>query len=83
MDNQATPNNNAVTDGTVTASGFQVSLPMGGMTIVAGYAQDDVAATGGTTTGVELSMALVAVLFQLVHLTLTKPSSSRHQRLRC
>ena len=58
MDNQATPNNNAVTDGTVTASGFQVSLPMGGMTIVAGYAQDDVAATGGTTTGVELSMAL-------------------------
>ena len=31
---------------------------MGGMTIVAGYAQDDVAATGGTTTGVELSMAL-------------------------
>jgi hypothetical protein len=58
MDNQATPNNNAVTDGTVTASGFQVSIPMGGMTIVAGYGQDDVAATGGTTTGIELSMAL-------------------------
>ena len=58
MDNQATPNNSAATDGTVTASGFQVSIPMGGMTIVAGYGQDDVAATGGTTTGVELSMAL-------------------------
>lgn len=58
MDNQATPNNNAVTDGTVTASGFQVSIPMGGMTIVAGYGQDDVAATGGTSTGIELSMAL-------------------------
>ena len=58
MDNQATPNNNAATDGTVTASGFQVSIPMGGMTIVAGYGQDDVAATGGTSTGIELSMAL-------------------------
>ena len=58
MDNQTTPNNNAVTDGTVTASGFQVSIPMGGMTIVAGYGQDDVAATGGSSTGIELSMAL-------------------------
>tara|TARA_B100001093_G_scaffold304730_1_gene290638 strand:- start:4407 stop:5360 length:954 start_codon:yes stop_codon:yes gene_type:complete len=58
MDNKAAPDNNAVTDGTVTASGFQVSIPMGGMTIVAGYGQDDVAATGGTTTGIELSMAL-------------------------
>ena len=58
MDNQATPNNNAATDGTVTASGFQVSIPMGGMTIVAGYGQDDVAATGGSSTGIELSMAL-------------------------
>lgn len=52
------PDNNAVTDGTDTATGFQVSIPMGGMTITAGYASDDIAATGGTTTGVELSMAL-------------------------
>lgn len=58
MDNAATPNNWAVTDGTVTATGFQVSVPLGAMTIVAGYAQDDVAATGGTTTGVEGSLAL-------------------------
>ena len=58
LDNQATPNNNAVTDGTVTASGFQVSIPMGGMSLTAGFAQDDVAATGGTTTGLELSAAL-------------------------
>ena len=52
------PDNNAVTDGTDTATGFQVSVPMGGMTITAGYASDDISATGGTTTGVELSMAL-------------------------
>jgi len=58
MDNAATPNNNATTDGTVTATGFQVSMPLGAMTIVAGYAQDDVAATGGTTTGIEASLAL-------------------------
>ena len=58
MDNKAAPDNNAATDGTVTASGFQVSIPMGGMTIVAGYGQDDVAATGGSSTGIELSMAL-------------------------
>ena len=58
LDNQATPNNNSATDNSVTATGFQISVPMGGMTLVAGYAQDDVAATGGTTTGIEGSMAL-------------------------
>lgn len=58
LDNAATPNNWANSDGTVTATGFQVSMPMGPMTIVAGYAQDDVAATGGTTTGLEASLAL-------------------------
>ena len=52
------PDNNAVTDGTDTATGFQVSVPMGGMTIVAGYASDDITASGGTTTGIEVSMAL-------------------------
>ena len=52
------PDNNAVTGGSNTATGFQVSIPMGGMTITAGYGSDDIAATGGTTTGVELSAAL-------------------------
>jgi len=52
------PDNNAVTGGTDTATGFQVSVPLGGMTITAGYGSDDIAATGGTTTGIEVSMAL-------------------------
>jgi len=58
LDNTATPDNEAVTDSTDTATGFQVSVPLGGMTIVAGYASDDNTSTGGTTTGLELSMAL-------------------------
>ena len=58
LDNQETPNNNAASDGAVTAAGFQVSIPMGGMSITAGFAQDDVAATGGTTSGLELSAAM-------------------------
>jgi len=58
LDNTATPDNEALSDSTDTATGFQVSVPMGGMTVVAGYATDDNATTGGTTTGVELSMAL-------------------------
>jgi len=57
LDNQATPNN-AASDNSVTAAGFQVSIPMGGMSITAGFAQDDVAATGGTTSGLELSAAM-------------------------
>lgn len=58
MDCSSTPDNNATTDGTTTCSGFQVSVPMGPMTVVAGYGKEDVAATGGTTTGLEASMAL-------------------------
>ena len=56
--NTAAPDNNAVTDGTDTASGFQVSVPLGAMTIVAGMGTDDETTRGGTTTGIEVSMAL-------------------------
>ena len=53
----STPSNNATSSNADTASGVQITLPMGAMSITAGMGQDD-SADGGTHTGVEGSMAL-------------------------
>ena len=51
--------NNATTDETDTASGIEVSMPLGGITLSVGAASDDDAATGGSNAGASASMALV------------------------
>jgi len=51
--------NNAVTDETDSASGIEVSMPLGGITLSVGAASDDDATTGGSNAGASASMALV------------------------
>jgi hypothetical protein len=53
----STPSNNATSSNADTASGVQITLPMGSMSITAGMGQDD-SADGGTHTGIEGSIAL-------------------------
>ena len=53
----SSPANNAVSNNADTASGVQVSIPMGMISLTAGMGQDD-SADGGTHTGLEASMAL-------------------------
>jgi len=55
----ADANNNAVTDETDTASGIEMSMPLGGITLSVGAASDDHASTGGSNAGAAASMALV------------------------
>ena len=51
--------NNATTDETDTASGIEVSMPLGGITLSVGAASDDDATSGGSNAGASASMALV------------------------
>lgn len=53
----SSPSNNATSDNADTASGVQVTLPMGALSLTVGMGQDD-SADGGTHTGAEGSMAL-------------------------
>jgi hypothetical protein len=53
----SSPSNNATSSNADTASGVQITLPMGSMSITAGMGQDD-SADGGTHTGIEGSIAL-------------------------
>ena len=51
--------NMAVTDDASTASGIEVSMPLGDITVSVGAASDDNTSTGGSNSGASASMALV------------------------
>lgn len=51
--------NNAVTDETDTASGLQVSMPLGDITVTVGASSDDHTSTGGSQAGAQAAMSIM------------------------
>jgi hypothetical protein len=51
--------NNAVTDETDTASGIQVSMPLGDITVTVGASSDDDTSTGGSQAGAQAAMSIM------------------------